>query len=127
MRIVINNYIPFKGFKAITIWPLVFARTELKPDDERHEMIHGKQQKEMMWLGLWLGFAFLYGLMWLIEVVRCLFDKKRGAGENLAKKRKLWKRAYKMIPFEREAFYGEDIEDFLEKRKLFNFIHFIKD
>ena len=40
--------------------------------------------------------------------------------------RSIWKRAYKMIPYEREAFYGEKIDGYVKKRKLFNFIHFIK-
>lgn len=127
MNIVINDYIPAKGFKAITIWPFIFSRCALDADDVRHELIHGKQQLEMLPFGFWFGFLLLYGLMWLVELVRCKRDPLRGAGYGLMKPRPLWKRAYKMIPYEREAHYGEQVEGYPKKRKLFAFIHFIKN
>lgn len=121
MRIVINDILPAKGFKAITLWPFIFARKPIYGEDLRHELIHGAQQKET----LVLGFYIVYGLMWVVEFIRCLFDKSRGTRAD-GKHRPTWKRAYKMIPYEREAFYGEIVPDYLQTRKLFNFIHFIK-
>lgn len=126
MKIIVNDIIPLNGFKAMTIWPFIFARKDLSVVDVRHETIHGLQQKEMMWCCLILGFLLLYGLMWLVELVRCLGDKSRGSRAD-GKHRSVWKRAYKMIPYEREAFYGENVEGYVKKRKPFNFIHFIKD
>jgi len=44
MKVVKNNIIPFKGYKAITIWPFIFVREEGSFDevDLNHENIHGK-------------------------------------------------------------------------------------
>ena len=41
--VIYNNIIPFKGSKAVTIWPLIFARKSakwLKDYEENHEKIH---------------------------------------------------------------------------------------
>jgi hypothetical protein len=44
MIIVKNNIIPFKGYKAITLWPFIFVRKECSFDeiDLNHELIHGE-------------------------------------------------------------------------------------
>jgi hypothetical protein len=38
--IIKNNIIPFKGYKAISIWPLIFCRSDLNSVDLNHEKIH---------------------------------------------------------------------------------------
>ena len=52
VRLVFNDIIPFKGFKAITIWPWVFVRYDAMSrwtlDDERHETTHLNQQLDVM-------------------------------------------------------------------------------
>ena len=43
MKIVYNNIIPFKGFKAMNILGLLFVRKKFKPIDKitiNHERIH---------------------------------------------------------------------------------------
>ena len=42
MKVIKNKIIPFKGFKAITIWPFIFTRSDLSNIDLNHEKIHGK-------------------------------------------------------------------------------------
>jgi hypothetical protein len=42
MIIVRNKVLPFKGFKALTIWPFIFCRSELTEVDINHEEIHGR-------------------------------------------------------------------------------------
>jgi hypothetical protein len=42
-----NKIIPFKGFKAITIWPFMFYKEQMSVTDLNHEAIHASQQKEM--------------------------------------------------------------------------------
>ena len=42
-NIIYNKIIPLKGFKAITIWPRVFVRSDASKftdKDERHETTH---------------------------------------------------------------------------------------
>lgn len=42
-----NKLIPFKGFKAMTIWPIMFYKEEMTKFDLNHEAIHAVQQKEL--------------------------------------------------------------------------------
>lgn len=46
---IYNNIIPFKGYKALVMWPLLFVRKGARfgEVDERHEKIHGEQQKKI--------------------------------------------------------------------------------
>jgi hypothetical protein len=142
MRIIVSEKFPPKGFKAITLWPFIFAHETPVGADLRHELIHGKQQMEILYLAVALTFGLsfvigwwalfvlplyyiIYGLMWLVELFRCLFDKSRGTRAD-GRHRPTWKRAYIMIPYEREAYYGEKENDYLKKRKPWNWIHFIK-
>lgn len=119
MKVVINNILPFKGYVAIALWPFIFCRKELSERDLRHEEIHGKQQVEL----LLILFYLLYGLMWLVEVVRCCFDKSRG--QNFRKTRNVWQRAYRMIPFEREAYANEHDKEYLSERSLFAWVGYM--
>lgn len=50
-KVIYNGIIPFKGYQAITIWPLVFARKKFRPLDDvtiNHEGIHLIQQLEVI-------------------------------------------------------------------------------
>ena len=90
MKIVRNNIIPFKGYKAITIWPFIFVRKECSFDevDLNHENIHGKQQLEL----LIIFFYLIYLVEWIIK-------------------------GYRNISFEREAYGNEDNLNYLKTRK----------
>ena len=48
MKVIYNKIIPFKGYKAITIWPFIFARKKLSEIDINHEKIHLAQQLELL-------------------------------------------------------------------------------
>lgn len=52
MKIIYNNLIPFKGYKAINLFGLVFVRKGAKftEVDYNHEHIHSKQMAEMLWV-----------------------------------------------------------------------------
>jgi hypothetical protein len=78
MKIIKNKIFPFGNFKAITIWPFIFAKVDLNDVDICHEKIHGEQQKELLLIGfyiLYIIFTIIYG--------------------------------YKKNPFEREAYTNE--------------------
>ena len=68
MKVVYNNLIPFKGYKAINLFGIVFARkgAVLTGKDLNHEAIHTSQMKEMLYLfsmcGMWWnGLCFCQG------------------------------------------------------------------
>lgn len=92
MVIIKNNIIPFKGFKAITLWPFIFVRKDCSFNeiDLNHENIHGKQQLEL----LIIPFYIIYLVEWLFK-------------------------EYRDISFEKEAYNNEDNLNYLKTRKQF--------
>ena len=67
--IVYNNLIPFKGYVALTIWPLIFARMSAKPlkeHEENHEKIHLRQQLEVLILSAVIiaALILIFGWSW---------------------------------------------------------------
>jgi hypothetical protein len=44
MKIVRNSIIPFKGYKAMCVWPFIFVRKDCSFNeiDLNHENIHGR-------------------------------------------------------------------------------------
>lgn len=89
MIIIKNKFIPFKGYKAITIWPFIFVKSDLSNVDLNHEKIHGRQQLEL----LILPFYLIYFVEWIFK------------GNN------------RKISFEKEAYkHGGDLE-YLKTRK----------
>ena len=123
---IVNSIIPFEGFIATTVWPLIFVRRDesWKFDDtaENHENIHGRQQVEMLLAGLVLaGILALVGCGWwsllalpvffwwyLIEyLLRAIF----GTGN-----------AYRKLLFEQEAYANEKDFTYLEHRRPFAWI-----
>ena len=109
MKILGSTILPFKGFSAINLFGIVVARKECLPLSKRilnHEAIHSRQIKEL----LFLGFYIWYVIEWL---VRMLYLKNS-------------KKAYKAISFEREAFENDLDTNYLNNRKRFLFLNYIK-
>lgn len=79
---------PFKGFKAITLWPFIFARKKLNEVDLNHENIHGRQQLEL----LIIPFYIIYLIEWIFK-------------------------GYREISFEKEAYSNEQNLEYLKSRK----------
>lgn len=109
MKIIYNKYIPFKGYAAINICGVVFALNQYKPLSDRiirHETIHTRQMVELL-----VFFFYLWYLIeWLIRLIQYRDTKK----------------AYRNISFEREAYSNQSNETYLNTRKLFAFIHYLK-
>lgn len=98
MKVIENTLIPFKGFKAINLFGVIFVKkgTVLDSRDLNHEAIHTAQMKE-------LGYVFfyiLYVLEWLLRLCK---------GKN----------AYRNLSFEREAYENERNWGYLSHRKPF--------
>lgn len=131
MIIVRNDTIPFRGFIAITLWPFIFVRRQawakFTNDTIRHERIHGRQQVEMLLVGIVIAavlalcgvgwwsllalplFFWCYGLEWLLALVRY--------GDS--------RLAYRAISFEQEAYANELDADYLKKRKPFAWLRYL--
>lgn len=131
-KVIYNNIIPFKGFKAITVMPFVFARKKFRPLDDvtlNHEGIHLRQQLEVLivaaavmailclivlswwWMFLSLGaYYILYCVEYFIKL--CAY----GRGHE----------AYKNISFEQEAFLNErDFNYLKEERRAFAWVKYL--
>lgn len=102
MKVVYNNYIPFRPFLATNILGIVFCRKDRGPLSDvlkNHEHIHTLQQKEM----LYVGFYVWYVIEWLIR---------------LAMYRNAMK-AYRNIAFEREAYRMQGDLEYVKHRRFF--------
>ena len=104
MKIIYNDIIPFKGFKAVNLLGVLFVRNgaTLTDIDINHEAIHTAQMRET----LYVGFYLWYVMEWLARLIAAGFKAHE---------------AYRSISFEREAYGHQGEEGYLEKRKLWSF------
>lgn len=100
MKIIYNKFIPLKGFRAINLFGVIFAREDFRPitpHSINHEKIHTAQMRELWYI----GFYALYVLEWLYRLV---FHTKT---------------AYRGISFEVEAYKNQYNYSYLKHRKKF--------
>ena len=91
MKIIYNDYIPLKGFRAMSFCGIIFARTSSKPlssETINHEKIHLAQQKE--WL--FIGFFIIYFIEFIFK-------------------------GYYEISFEKESYINQNNLNYLKTRK----------
>ena len=102
MKVIYNTLIPFRGFKTINLFGVIFARKgcEIDSTTMNHEAIHTAQMKEM----LYVFFYIAYLLEWLYLLCRL---------QNRMK-------AYREISFEREARNYQNDAGYLKTRPMFN-------
>lgn len=104
MKVIINKIIPFKGFLAINLFGVVFAREELSKTSLNHEAIHTAQMKEMWYIPFYLW----YFIEWIVR----LFTNTKSA--------------YKSISFEREAYKYQRYAKYLSTRRKFYWMTYLK-
>lgn len=106
MKIIRNKFIPFPGYKAINLFGILFVRGNATIDDRtlRHESIHTSQMKEM----LYVPFYLWYVVEWVVR----LFMKGN---------------AYQNISFEREAYGNESNGSYLDSRRPFAWLEYLRD
>ena len=100
MKVIYNRLVPFRGFTAINLMGIVFARVEYRPLSaaiQQHEAIHTAQMKETAFLGFYL----IYIAEWLWGLLRLR--------DALA--------AYRAIRFEREAYRNMADPNYLNQRR----------
>ena len=132
MKIIRNKYIPFKGFRAINLFGILFVRGNAKIDDVtmNHESVHSRQWIEcgiaalivltpLVLLGLWwlwlllsvFAFYILYVIEWFVKLFVYKFDKRK---------------AYRNVSFEREAYANEDSVNYLNIRGKYAWFSYIQ-
>ena len=104
MKIICNNIIPFKGYKAINLFGVLFVREGYKMNDIdiNHERIHTAQMKEL----LYIFFYLWYIIEWLVLIIKYKDSHK----------------AYRNIRFEKEAYNNEANLQYLQNRVKYNYI-----
>lgn len=98
MIIIKNSIIPFRGYKAMNFFGILFLRKpySLSEIDINHEAIHTAQMKE-------LAFIFFYIIYFFEWLVRLFINKN----------------AYRSISFEKEAYSHQNNFKYLNHRKHF--------
>lgn len=123
MKIIRNKHIPFKGFRAINIFGVLFVRGNAKIDNVslNHEEIHTSQMKEMLYIFFYIG----YGIEWLI---RTTSYSLRYVSRKIRDKVRKWNPylAYRRISFEREAYDNELNMEYLHDREHFGWTKYLK-
>lgn len=104
MKVIRNKYIPFKGFRAINLFGVLFVRGNARINEVtlNHERVHTAQIKELFYIFFYLW----YILEWFIR----LFMKGN---------------AYRNISFEREAYDNEKDFSYLDNRKRYSFMRYL--
>lgn len=109
MKIIRNNIIPFKGFAAINLFGILFVRKDATITETmiRHESIHTEQMKEM----LYIFFYLWYVIEWMVRLIQYRNTHT----------------AYRNIGFEREAYTNENELYYLDSRKRYLWMNYLKD
>ena len=104
MKIIRNNIIPFKGYKAMNLFGILFVRGDavIGSVDINHESIHTAQMREM----LYIFFYLWYGIEWLVRMMACWDAHK----------------AYRNIGFEKEAYTHEGDMGYLKGRRHYEWL-----
>lgn len=113
MKVIYNDFIPFKGYYAIMLFGILFVRSEYKNTSIKdyqlnHENIHLQQMKDF-WIFGYLLFYLLYFIEWLLKIPFYFFGYS----------------SYRSISFEQEAFKNQWDLDYLHNRKRFVWIKYI--
>lgn len=132
MKIIKNKFIPFGCYKTINLLGLVFTKSDLSDEDKNHEGIHSVQMLEcaivlailmliiilLFNISAWwilispLAFYAWYGIEYLLIRVLNLKDKQNDC--------------YHDVSFEEEAYNNDDNLEYLETRKWFSWLGYIK-
>jgi hypothetical protein len=108
MILIVSKYLIPKGYRGLTIFPLVFLKSALSKSDLvllNHERIHLRQQLEM----LVLPFFIWYGLEFLLRLIKY-------RDRNMA---------YRKISFEREAYANEKDLHYIKQRSFYGFLKYL--
>ncbi len=96
------------GVRGMALYPFILIRNAKDRYDFQliqHELIHHKQQIELLILPFYIFYLLEY-----------LYHRFKGRNHN---------EAYLNISFEKEAYLNDDVENYLQKRKLWSFMRYM--
>ena len=107
MKVVENDTLPFGNYKCMTIYKWIFTKNakRITQVDFNHEATHLHQQTEL----LVIFFYLWYVLEFLVKLL-CTFN---------------WKRAYRSISFEMEAYENEENTSWINQRSEYYWLRFV--
>ena len=103
---ILFRKLPFR-YSAITLFPFVFYTGKLPEWLKNHERIHLQQQIELLILPFYVWYVVEF-------LIRLLITRN-------------WSAAYRSISFEREAYSNQQNPGYLEHRKFWDFLHYMKN
>lgn len=109
MFIIVTKYLIPKGYSGLTVFPFILLSNQRDRQNKwliNHEKIHIRQQLEL----LLLPFFVWYFVEYLIRLLQY--------GTHHA--------AYRNISFEKEAYGNEYDLEYIDNRKMWNFLNYIK-
>lgn len=108
MVIIRNNLIPFKGYKILNLFGILFVRKDEMVDDIdiNHERIHTAQMLEMLVVFFYLWYVVEY-------IIIRMFHRKQGD-------------AYHDVSFEEEAYRNEIDFSYLYHRNYYAWIKYVR-
>ena len=129
-KVIYNKIIPFKGYMAITIWPLIFARVrKLRGSALNHERIHLRQQLEVVLVSaailLFIVLWFELSWWWMLLSMAMYYI---GYGIGFAIRYLVYRSASEAgrnIATEQEAYLNQYDETYLNRRKPFAWVRYI--
>ena len=106
--LIFNRFIPFSTFTAVNLFGLIFVRKENRFTDVdlRHEQIHSRQMREM----LYIPFYIFYGMEWIVRMLQYRKPLK----------------AYFNISFEREAYANQSDKNYLRQRGFYAWLKYLR-
>ena len=112
MIVIHNQWLPFHGFAALNLFGVLVVRRGAKIDDEvmRHELIHTRQMRELLYLPFYLWYIIEWLLRFSWKLVTLPVTPK-------SKRRHHLRDAYTQMLFEREAYQHANDKDYLTRRK----------
>ena len=128
-----NKYIPFQGYKAIFLFGILFVKGDAKIDDVtmNHESVHSKQYVETGLLSLLLLLPLLFNGLWWLWLILSVFAFYILYVAEWFVKFIIYKlnthKTYRNTSFEREAYSNEKNLNYLDSRKRFAWIKYIKN
>ena len=131
MIVIKNKFIPFKGYKCINLFGLVFTKDTLNKIDLNHERIHSAQILELTSVGfifigilsilcginfLWLiSSLFTYYLWYGVEyLIISIFNSKLSQNSK-----------YRRVSLEEEAYNNELNLNYLDSRIAFSWAKYL--
>jgi hypothetical protein len=107
--IFISKHLVPNGYLGMTVYPFVVLKTKALLVDVvlmNHERIHLKQQLELLIIPFFIWYSLEF-------IIRLMIYKN-------------WRKAYRNVSFEREAYCNESNLDFLKERKFWDFLKYLR-